>query len=642
MIGKLWGLRKHHPEHFLWDQSDEGPAAIVLASESRYNQSVHIRLRAKTLMITRSHILERTQTPMPPDHRLHTPLCNLLGCEVPILLAGMGGVARSELVAAVGEAGGYGILGMVRESSDLIAAEIDAVRARTDRPFAVNLIPAATDPALLDAEIAVCVDRAVPAMCFFWDIVPSAVARAKAAGCLVLHQVGSLKAALEAEAAGADVLIVQGIEAGGHVHGTTGALILVEEVVRAVKLPVVASGGFATGASLIAALSLGAQAIHCGTAFLATAESFAHDYHKSRVLAATAEETVYTDAFALNWPANSPVRVVANSVTAALGNQLMGHHPDDLPREVIAEDAGRPLLQYSTDSPLRTTTGKLEAMALFAGQSVSLIDNLPAAAERIALILAQAEAALARLVGKADRTEQQGTHMTMPDDDDISPSGYASPPCLAHEIDPAYFDPLATDPQPPADVARWRKVERERLLAERAVLPVSARQAAANAVTAHLDRYLAARFGSLEGLMISAWWPIKAELDLRRWLAGLTAQGAHAALPLVMERASPMAFRVWTRETRMERGFWNIPVPADGPEVVPDITLSPLVGWDGAGYRLGYGGGYFDRTLAALSPRPLTIGIGLEIARMGTIFPQPHDIPMTSIVTEMGVKELQP
>ena len=203
---------------------------------------------------------------------LHTPVCSLLGCDLPVLLAGMGGVARAELVAAVAQAGGYGILGMVRESPELIAQEIGAVRAQTDRPFAVNLIPSATDPALLDAELGICLELGVSAMCFFWDVVPSAVARAKAAGCLVLHQVGSLKAALAAEAAGADVLIAQGVEAGGHVHGTASALVLVEQVVRAVKLPVIASGGFATGASLVAALALGAQGIHCGTAFLATTE----------------------------------------------------------------------------------------------------------------------------------------------------------------------------------------------------------------------------------------------------------------------------------------------------------------------------------------------------------------------------------
>jgi len=209
---------------------------------------------------------------MPDKYRLKSPICDLLGCEVPILSAGMGGVARSELVAAVLKAGGYGILGMVPESPKLIAQEIDAVRARTDRPFAVNLIPAATDPALLEAELAVCFARDVSAMCFFWDVVPKAVARAKAAGCLVLHQVGSLAAAQAAEAAGADVLIVQGVEAGGHVHGTVGALVLVEQVTQAVKLPVIASGGFATGAGLVAALALGAQGIHCGTAFLATTE----------------------------------------------------------------------------------------------------------------------------------------------------------------------------------------------------------------------------------------------------------------------------------------------------------------------------------------------------------------------------------
>lgn len=328
---------------------------------------------------------------------LRTPICERLGCDVPILLAGMGGVARSDLVSAVAQAGGYGILGMVRETPQLIAQEIDAVRARTARPFAVNLIPAATDPALLDAELGTCFDRGVAAMCFFWDVVPAAVARAKAAGCLVLHQVGSLKAALAAEAAGADILIVQGVEAGGHVHGTAAALVLVEQVARAVQVPIIASGGFASGASLIAALALGAQGIHCGTAFLATQESFAHDYHKARVLAASAEDTVYTDAYALNWPPGAPVRVIRNTVIAGLGVNLLGHHPETLPPEVIAYEDGRALLKYSTDSPLRSTEGDLEAMAAYAGQSAALIDTLPTAAERIATFVSQAEAALERL-----------------------------------------------------------------------------------------------------------------------------------------------------------------------------------------------------------------------------------------------------
>lgn len=218
---------------------------------------------------------------------------------------------------------------------------------------------------------------------------------------------------------------------------------------------------------------------------------------------------------------------------------------------------------------------------------------------------------------------------------------YASPACLAHEIDPAYFDPLAVDAQQAQDVARWRKAERSRLLAERAALSVEARKTAGAAIAQHLDTLLSQRFTSLEGLTISAWWPIKAEIDLRFWLAGLAARGARAALPLVSTKAAPLTFRAWTPATKMERGFWNIPVPAEGPDIAPDITLSPVVGWDGGAYRLGYGGGYFDRTLAAAKPRPLAIGIGLDAARIATIFPQPHDIPMQAIVTETGIAKLE-
>src|SRR5690606_19445450 len=211
---------------------------------------------------------------------LATPLCRLLGCRYPLLLAGMGGVARSELVAAVSSAGGYGFLGMVREAPALIAAEIAAVRARTGRPFGVNLIPAATDAALLEAELAVCFEQRVHSLCFFRDVDAAGGARAKEAGRLVPYQVGPVGDAVAAAAAGADAIIAQGVEAGGHVRGTTASLVLLPQVAAAVSIPVVASGGFATGEGLVAALALGAQGIHCGTAFLATRESFAHDYHK--------------------------------------------------------------------------------------------------------------------------------------------------------------------------------------------------------------------------------------------------------------------------------------------------------------------------------------------------------------------------
>lgn len=329
--------------------------------------------------------------------RLHTRACDLLGCRYPILQAGMGGVARSELVAAVTVAGGYGFLGMVRESPELIAREIDAVCARSDGPFGVNLIPSATDPTLLQAELAVCFEKRVHSMCFFWSVDAAVVAQAKAAGCRVVYQVGSVETAIAAEAAGADLIIAQGVEAGGHVHGRVSSLVLLPQMVHAVRIPVIASGGFASGESLVAALALGAEGIHCGTAFLATVESFAHDYHKQRVIAARSEDAVYTDAFSINWPPHTTVRVIANSLIEPLGGQLLGHDPSKLPREIVADEGGRPIYRFSTDSPLRITTGDLEKLALFAGQVAGSIDNLPTAAERIAGIVQSAQATLSRL-----------------------------------------------------------------------------------------------------------------------------------------------------------------------------------------------------------------------------------------------------
>lgn len=328
---------------------------------------------------------------------LRTPLCDLLHCRYPILQAGMGGVARSELVSAVCNAGGYGFLGMVRERPELISREIDAVRDRTRRPFGVNLIPAATEPSLLQAELQVCFERHVHSICFFWDIDEEAVARAKQAGCLVLYQVESVEDAVAAERAGADIIVAQGFEAGGHVRGVVSSLVLLPQVVRAVSIPVVASGGFASGDALVAALALGAQGIHCGTAFLATEESFAHAYHKQRVIAAKSEDAVYTDVFAINWPAGSPVRTIRNSVTRNLRENLLGQEPDDLPREVIAEDMGRPIYKFSTDSPLRTTTGDLEVLPSFAGQSAGLLADIPTAADLVSAIVQSACQAFDRL-----------------------------------------------------------------------------------------------------------------------------------------------------------------------------------------------------------------------------------------------------
>ena len=329
------------------------------------------------------------------DGSLRTPLCDLLGCEYPVILAGMGGVARSELAAAVANAGGFPTLGMVREAPSLIAPEIRAYRRLSNRPFAVNLIPAATDPGLLDQQIETCLAMEVAVFSFFRDVVPEAIARVKTAGALLLHQVGTLRAAREAEAAGADVLIAQGQDAGGHVHGRTPTFDLLRAVLETTALPVVASGGISNGKGLARALSFGAQGVQCGSAFLATAESFAHDYHKQRVVTARGEDTVLTDGFVLNWPKGSVVRVLRNSVTESFGPTLMGHDPERIAHVVIAYDGPFPRLRQSTDSPLRTTTGDLEQMPLYSGTGAGEIDEIVPAAQRLNTLCAEAQARLA-------------------------------------------------------------------------------------------------------------------------------------------------------------------------------------------------------------------------------------------------------
>ena len=215
----------------------------------------------------------------------------------------------------------------------------------------------------------------------------------------------------------------------------------------------------------------------------------------------------------------------------------------------------------------------------------------------------------------------------------------SSSPCMAEEVEKGLFDPLASQEDEWRAIARWRKLERERLRGERMLLRQDKRATIAEALMLELDAYLESRLGDPAGRIISGYWPIKGEPDLRPWLISLIERGAIVALPVVVVPSAPLVFRRWTPETKMERGNWNIPVPPPEAEaVVPEIALAPVMGWTEGAYRLGYGGGYFDRTLAALSPRPFTIGIGLQAARLATIYPQPHDIRLEVILTEDGVQ----
>lgn len=320
---------------------------------------------------------------------LHRPVCALLGCTWPVVLAGMGGAARAELVSAVTCAGGFGFLGMVREPTALIRDEVQQVRAATGRPFGVNLIPAATPAALLDAQIATCIELGVPVVGLFWDIAPAVVQRLRDAGIVVVYQVGSLEDARAATDAGAQVLIAQGREAGGHVRGNQPLMQLLPEIVAATRLPVLAAGGIVDGTDVAGALSLGAQGVVLGTALIPTHESFAHPYHKQRIVDATEGDTLLTDAFHINWPQGARVRVLANSVTSGQRGDAFGAN-----RIVIGEEEGRPIYLFSTDSPLRSMTGDFEAMALFAGTGAARIGGITGAAERLHCIVTDAAALL--------------------------------------------------------------------------------------------------------------------------------------------------------------------------------------------------------------------------------------------------------
>ena len=182
-------------------------------------------------------------------------------------------------------------------------------------------------------------------------------------------------------------------------------------------------------------------------------------------------------------------------------------------------------------------------------------------------------------------------------------------------------------------VRQWRKTERERLIAARLVVPAEQRADMAVRLAVELDRIV----GDVDGRVISVYWPFRGEPDLRPWLASVVGRGGVGALPIVIEKARPLIFRAYRPGDPLEKGVWNIPVPTRDVQVVPDVTIAPVVGFDAACYRLGYGGGFFDRTLAAMPKKPLVIGVGYDMQRIGSIQPQSHDIPMDVIVTEQAV-----
>lgn len=189
------------------------------------------------------------------------------------------------------------------------------------------------------------------------------------------------------------------------------------------------------------------------------------------------------------------------------------------------------------------------------------------------------------------------------------------------------------------EIMDWRRAERERQIAARMALPVAQRQDCSQRISRRLDSHWREEQALAPGTVVSAYWPLRGEPDLRPWLGQLHDEGLICVLPVVVEKAQPLRFRRWFPGCAMEKGFWNIPVPADPAEHVPQLLIAPVVGFDPQCYRLGYGGGYFDRTLASLRSRgaPFTVtGVGYSAARLDTIHPLPHDIPLQAVITEEG------
>jgi 5,10-methenyltetrahydrofolate synthetase len=185
----------------------------------------------------------------------------------------------------------------------------------------------------------------------------------------------------------------------------------------------------------------------------------------------------------------------------------------------------------------------------------------------------------------------------------------------------------------PGAVKPWRKSLRTQLIEARNALDAET----LTRFRATIDRHLARGFPGLARGVLAFCWPYKGEYDARFLARTLRSAGAVTALPVVVAPKTPLAFREWHPGVRLESGVLGIPYPAGSREVAPDSIIVPLVGFDDAGYRLGYGGGYFDRTLAALDRKPVVIGVAYEGAHLETIHPQPHDIPMDWIVTERGI-----
>jgi nitronate monooxygenase len=318
---------------------------------------------------------------------IETDFTRLVGCTVPIQLAGMGAIVSPELAAAVSEAGALGQISFVQTDPAVAKQRLDRLEQLTRKPYGVNLLLPYVDP-----EILMMASRRARVVDFFWgDPDPDLVEQVHAEGALASWQVGSVREAISAEKAGCDFISAQGIEAGGHLRGQLSLLPLLEGVLDAVSVPVLASGGIGSARSIAAVLQAGAAGVRMGTRFIAAAESNAHPEYVEALIEAGAEDSVLTTLFEVDCPmCPATHRVVRSALKLAEGL------PDRPLGEMEVSGSHYPIPRFFGFPPTRQMTGRITAMACYAGQSVAAIHGVQPAGEIVAELVSGTENLLER------------------------------------------------------------------------------------------------------------------------------------------------------------------------------------------------------------------------------------------------------
>jgi enoyl-[acyl-carrier protein] reductase II len=319
----------------------------------------------------------------------HTPICDRFGIEVPIFLAGMGGIAHAEVCAAVSEAGGYGTLGMATLTPDQIRDQMREVRRRTDKPFGVDLLAALPEHVM--SAIDVIIGEGASAFIAGLGVPGPVIEKCHAAGLQVMSLCGRVKHAVAAEKEGCDVVVAQGTEAGGHT-GQVAALALIPQVVDAVSIPVLGAGSIVDGRGMAAALALGAQGVWLGTRFVASREAHAAESYKKRITEIQADQTIVTRAYS-----GKPMRVIRNPYV-----EDRERHPEEIqpfPKQLVTSfSEGR----FKVMQPELTEDVDPERDCMPCGQGAGAINDIPTCAEIIERVLEEARETiqgLAKLAG---------------------------------------------------------------------------------------------------------------------------------------------------------------------------------------------------------------------------------------------------